>query len=157
MRCQTGRPAASEPRQPQPERGGEAPDVGRRGVHPQLERVRHRSHGPQRQHELQEHHGRSAKMHPPTPQPLCYEAFPPFNVGLNLQGSGIHRLVWETVPKWECTLLSTSSWTDRCLLCRVPQTTPYSFSTMLLLTGEASMKGMSKFTFKLNGIRFYTT
>lgn len=79
---------------------------------------------------------------PPPPQPLCYEPFPPFDASLNLQASGIHRLVWETVPEWECTPLSTSSWTDQCLLCRVPQTTPYSFSTMLLLTGEASMNRM---------------
>lgn len=106
MRCQTGRPAAPQPWQPQPGRGGEAPDVGRRGVHPQLERVRHRSHGPQRQPELQEHHGRSAKMHHP---PSVMRRFPPFDAYLNLQASGIHRLVWETVPEWECTPLSTSS------------------------------------------------
>lgn len=64
MRCRTGRPAASEPWEPQPERGGEAADLGRGGVHTQLSRVRHRGHGPQLQHELQEHHGRSDELRP---------------------------------------------------------------------------------------------
>lgn len=58
---------------------------------------------------------------------VCFSSF--------LQVLPVQRQVWQCKARAPCTMPCMSSWMAPCPQCRVQPTTPYSFCTMLLLTG----------------------